>query len=931
MLLLGLQLCGEASGVRGAASDTPAGAGLTPPAVTLLSNASVLSGCSGSHCSEGAHPEAPPRVRHSAMDELSVFAAHHGRAVSLFGRGSAGSNFTHDEEDSTQAFFQNSLAPILASSGCFLLLMLVVALARYRLGSPLPAKGKDCFSSAMLPCLIERNSRFSLSIIPDALADVWCPAGKPKVEHAKADDGSLTPEGEAQKKAEAETAFWRTALHFGFCVLGVMSCHIALGFYQERTMTRTFESGNTFEYGAFLTLCNRFATLVLTILALIVVPRSDVLGSAPIHEYSVGAYTNLISSMAQYLSLDYVSFPLLVLSKSCKMPPVMLLGYIVHNKSYKGFEYTSAMLVLMGTFFFLLYDDDKSQRADAAGQTSSSFGGVILLLIYIFSDAFTSNWQASMFEKYGLSIGPMMLWSSVFALLFGVAGSFVSLEVVGACAFIVDNPSIMQDIVVISVFSALGQFFVLYTIRSYGALSFAAIANVRQVVSALISIVYFQHVLNSLQCLGMCTVFLALAAHLRFKWHARATKIAQQKGTGSDASNRWRTAEEAFNVGMVFASCLPRRCAQYMRARTASLQLITVVVLLIGVATIKAIVTKSVLDDVPGIPVAFSAISCTVTVIWILPIFAFFPASFNALRYEMIPSLVAACLLVAIDLTCTNIAIALLSVPLQQCMSALTPVITAIIEACYRCRMLLPWQYLLVLTIAGGMSIMLYGTFSDIERAESASFEQTAVGVAAMSVALLATSTKYVALHAIIRNFRKELGALSFLFWFEVFTMTFVVPWSIADGELGQLVATPSLNSQLMLYGVAALGGVRFLTQLLALRVMSPTSLSVANVGAHLLVAAISFGVLHVYVNTAIVLGFVITLGALLGYVYVVFRQGVGFDETRQGPNCCEVITSWFTQQLHGRRDAQETAVGHPVDDEAALPSEAEEREAKKT
>ena len=70
-------------------------------------------------------------------------------------------------------------------------------------------------------------------------------------------------------------------------------------------MTRTFESGNTFEYGAFLTLCNRFATLVLTILALIVVPRSDVLGSAPIHEYSVGAYTNLISSMAQYLSPQY--------------------------------------------------------------------------------------------------------------------------------------------------------------------------------------------------------------------------------------------------------------------------------------------------------------------------------------------------------------------------------------------------------------------------------------------------------------------------------------------------------------------------------------------------------------------------------------------------------------------------------------------------
>ena len=160
---------------------------------------------------------------------------------------------------------------------------------------------------------------------------------------------------------------------------------------------------------------------------------------------------------------------------------------------------------------------------------------------------------------------------------------------------------------------------------------------------------------------------------------AKFLKRVTRTGFEDALFSRWRTAEEAFNIGMVLASCLPRRCAQYMRARTTSLQLLTVVALLIGVASFKAIVTKSVLDDVPGIPVAFSAISCTVTVIWILPIFAFFPASFNALRYEMIPSLVAACLLVAIDLTCTNIAIALLSVPLQQCMSALTPVITAII------------------------------------------------------------------------------------------------------------------------------------------------------------------------------------------------------------------------------------------------------------
>ena len=87
-----------------------------------------------------------------------------------------------------------------------------------------------------------------------------------------------------------------------------------------------------------------------------------------------------------------------------------------------------------------------------------------------------------------------------------------------------------------------------------------------------------------------------------------------------------------------------------------------------------------------------------------------------------------------------------------------------------------------------------------------------------------------------------------------------------APGNVGDRVVIQGLHSKPELNGCSAhiiTGSTR-------------TSLSVANVGAHLLVAAISFAVLHVYVN--IVLGFVITLGALLGYVYVVFRQGVSFD-----------------------------------------------------
>ena len=108
-----------------------------------------------------------------------------------------------------------------------------------------------------------------------------------------------------------------------------------------------------------------------------------------------------------------------------------------------------------------------------------------------------------------------------------------------------------------------------------------------------------------------------------------------------------------------------------------------------------------------------------------------------------------------------------------------------------------------------------------------------------MVVALLVGAVKYVAMYVIAHKYRSELGSLSMLFWCQIFTMAFVVPWSIADGELHNLVSVASIKTQLWVFSAAGLGGVRFLSQILALGMMSPTSLSVVNVGAHLLVASI--------------------------------------------------------------------------------------------
>ena len=208
-----------------------------------------------------------------------------------------------------------------------------------------------------------------------------------------------------------------------------------------------------------------------------------------------------------------------MLAESCKMPMVMLVGYLVPGKSYRSFEYASALLVLLGDFFVLFYDADSDE--EATSHIASSFRGVLLLLVYVVSDAFTSNWQASMFEQYVLRIGPMMLWLSLFGLGFSFVG-FIASTLSFHDTYEMLTPGVGWDITATSLAFTIAQFFSLVLIERYGAVALAGVVSLRQVSPILIVTILSSHVLNSLQILGMMLVFLALAAHLRFSWYADA-------------------------------------------------------------------------------------------------------------------------------------------------------------------------------------------------------------------------------------------------------------------------------------------------------------------------------------------------------------------------------------------------------------------------
>jgi solute carrier family 35 (UDP-galactose transporter), member B1 len=57
---------------------------------------------------------------------------------------------------------------------------------------------------------------------------------------------------------------------------------------------------------------------------------------------------------ASDLSLRYISFPLLILAKSCKLVPLMLVGSVLNKTRYSLHEYAAVGLISAGVAVFMV-------------------------------------------------------------------------------------------------------------------------------------------------------------------------------------------------------------------------------------------------------------------------------------------------------------------------------------------------------------------------------------------------------------------------------------------------------------------------------------------------------------------------------------------------------------------------------------------------
>lgn len=318
---------------------------------------------------------------------------------------------------------------------------------------------------------------------------------------------------------------WRVLM----CVFGIMGSLMIYALLQERILTKPYllpgatDGGERFTTSLLLVLANRLAAAAVAGCVLFYRGSfAEMRNKAPLYKYMMISFSNVIATSCQYEALKWVTFPTQTLAKCAKMIPVMIWGTAMSGKKYSVVEYAVGVMVAIGCTIFLISGSINAKHAAA----SDSWWGLALMVGYLGFDGFTSTFQEKLFAGYNVTIYEQMMYvngcSSVAALLFLV----LSGKLWESLTFVTRYPAVITDMSVLSVSAVMGQFFITYTIKEFGALLYATIMTIRQFLSVLISNVVFAHHMSLLQWVGAMLVFGSLFYKSYAKSVSKAAKPA---------------------------------------------------------------------------------------------------------------------------------------------------------------------------------------------------------------------------------------------------------------------------------------------------------------------------------------------------------------------------------------------------------------------
>ncbi|KAG2501790.1 hypothetical protein HYH03_000290 [Edaphochlamys debaryana] len=240
------------------------------------------------------------------------------------------------------------------------------------------------------------------------------------------------------------------------------------------------------------------------------------------YDYWRAGITNSVGPACGMYALKNITYSAQVLAKSCKMVPVMIMGVLLHGKRYTGVEYLCMSLIGLGVAAFAQKGSSKvtSKLADPNAPL-----GYALCAINLAFDGYTNAAQDHINEKHRRNSSiHMMCWMNFWTALYYAIYMFIlSRTGMDLISFCTRHPDATVDILLFCLCGAVGQLFIFFTIKTFGALVTTLVCTTRKFFNILLSVVWNKNPLLPNQWMGVGMVFTGLLVQgwIKGKKHAK--------------------------------------------------------------------------------------------------------------------------------------------------------------------------------------------------------------------------------------------------------------------------------------------------------------------------------------------------------------------------------------------------------------------------
>ena len=301
-------------------------------------------------------------------------------------------------------------------------------------------------------------------------------------------------------------------------VLGLYVCFIASTVFQEelyafrRDPVVNTDSGERFESAPLLTLIKSLSNILVS-RSVIYFRNNDnrikPSGTAPL----VIAAIRCLSTILSLYSLNFISYPYLILGRSIKIVPV-LVSEVLFDRRFPSTRRCSSFFVT--TSGLLMFSISSSFKQDIEERTAGNIG-FFLLFLSLCADGVISFSQKHMVneKKEKPRVFELMLHLASWQALFSFIMVVFSWREKGGVSFCLENPKVMGLMLWPSIIESIGQIFIYELIINHGPFFTSMITTLRKFITILLSVIIFGHVLTVTQWVSILMVFFGCSIDMK--------------------------------------------------------------------------------------------------------------------------------------------------------------------------------------------------------------------------------------------------------------------------------------------------------------------------------------------------------------------------------------------------------------------------------